>query len=295
MKIGFIGLGIMGNPMAKNLIKHNHQLVVYDHNQKVLEEFKGLGAEIASSARDVASQVNVIITMLPNSPHVRSVCLGEKGIVEASKSGLVVIDMSSIDPVESQSIGKALSEHGIELLDCPVSGGEPKAIDGTISVMAGGRKETFEKYYDLIMCMAGSAVWVGELGSGNICKLANQIIVAGNIAAMGEAMVFATKAGANPELIYQAIRGGLAGSTVLDAKAPMVLNRNFKPGFRIELHMKDLLNAVSAAHAVNASTPLTSLFLEMMVTLRNDGYQMEDHSALVKYFEKINNIIVEKK
>lgn len=295
MKVGFIGLGIMGRPMAKNLIKHGHTLVVNDRNKEVIDEFIALGATSASNAAEIASHVDVIITMLPNSPHVRQVCLGEGGIIETAKKGTTVIDMSSIDPVESKNIGKALLEKGIELLDCPVSGGEPKAIEGTISVMAGGNKVIFDKYYDLIMCMAGSAVHVGELGSGNIAKLANQIIVAGNIAAMGEALSFATKAGANPELIYKAIRGGLAGSTVLDAKAPMVLNRNFKPGFRIELHIKDLMNAINAAHAVDAVTPLTSLLLDMMIGLRADGLQMEDHASLVKHFEKLNNVIVEKK
>lgn len=295
MKVGFIGLGIMGRPMAKNLIKHGHTLIVNDRNKEVIDEFIALGATSASNAAEVASHVDVIITMLPNSPHVRQVCLGEGGIIETAKKGTTVIDMSSIDPVESKNIGKALLEKGIELLDCPVSGGEPKAIEGTISVMAGGNKAVFDKYYDLIMCMAGSAVHVGELGSGNIAKLANQIIVAGNIAAMGEALSFATKAGANPELIYKAIRGGLAGSTVLDAKAPMVLNRNFKPGFRIELHIKDLMNAINAAHAVDAVTPLTSLLLDMMIGLRADGLQMEDHASLVKHFEKLNNVIVEKK
>ncbi len=163
----------------------------------------------------------------------------------AAKPGTVVIDMSSIDPVESKKIGAELAEKGIELMDAPVSGGEPKAIDGTLSVMVGGKKETFDKYYELLMQMAGSVVYVGELGSGNVAKLANQVIVALNIAAVSEALTLAKKAGTDPELVYQAIRGGLAGSTVLDAKAPMMMDHNFKPGFRIELHIKDLNNALN--------------------------------------------------
>ena len=182
----------------------------------------------------------------------------------------------------------------IELMDAPVSGGEPKAIDGTLSVMVGGKKETFDKYYDLLMTMAGSVVYVGELGSGNVAKLANQVIVAINIAAVSEALTLAKKAGTDPELVYQAIRGGLAGSTVLDAKAPMMMDHNFKPGFRIELHIKDLNNALNAAHAVNASLPITAELMEIMQSLKADGHEKEDHSAIVQYYEKISNVSVER-
>ena len=159
--------------------------------------------------------------------------------------------------------------------------------------MVGGKKELFDKYYDMLMVMAGSVVYVGELGSGNVAKLANQIVVAVNIAAVGEALSFAKKAGTDPELVYQAIRGGLAGSTVMDAKAPMMLSRNFKPGFRIELHIKDLTNALNAAHAIAAPVPLTGQLMEMMQALKADGYEKEDHSSLVKYYEKISNVTVE--
>lgn len=295
MKVGFIGLGIMGKPMSKNLLKAGHELVVTDRNEAAVEEVCGLGAKSAKSAAQVAKECDVIITMLPNSPHVRAVCLGEGGIVEGAKEGTYVIDMSSIDPVESKSISEELAKKGVELMDAPVSGGEPKAIDGTISVMVGGKKETFDKFYDLLMCMAGSVVYVGEIGSGNVAKLANQIIVALNIAAVSEALTLATKAGADPELVYQAIRGGLAGSTVLDAKAPMMLAGNFDPGFRIELHIKDLNNALNASHAVNAPLPLTSSIMEIMQALKADGLEKNDHSAIVKYYEKISNVSVEKK
>ena len=293
MKIGFIGLGIMGKPMSKNLLKAGHELVVCDFNKDAVAEVVAAGAKEGANGAEIAKECDVIITMLPNSPHVRSVALGENGIVEGAHEGTVLIDMSSIDPVESKKIGAELAKKGIEMLDAPVSGGEPKAIDGTLSVMVGGKKELFDKYYDMLMVMAGSVVYVGELGSGNVAKLANQIVVAVNIAAVGEALSFAKKAGTDPELVYQAIRGGLAGSTVMDAKAPLMLSRNFKPGFRIELHIKDLTNALNAAHAIAAPVPLTGQLMEMMQALKADGYEKEDHSSLVKYYEKISNVTVE--
>lgn len=293
MKIGFIGLGIMGKPMSKNLVKAGHELVVCDFNKDAVAELVELGAKQAANGAEVAKECDVVITMLPNSPHVRSVALGENGIADGAHEGSVLIDMSSIDPTESKKIGEELAKKGIEMLDAPVSGGEPKAIDGTLSVMVGGKKDLFDKYYDMLMVMAGSVVYVGELGSGNVAKLANQIVVAVNIAAVGEALAFAKKAGTDPELVYQAIRGGLAGSTVMDAKAPMMLSRNFKPGFRIELHIKDLNNALNAAHAISAPVPLTGQLMEMMQALKADGYEKEDHSSLVKYYEKIGNVTVE--
>ncbi len=295
MKIGFIGLGIMGRPMSKNLLKAGHELVVYNRSMEKAKELAELGAETGSSPADVAARCGLVITMLPNSPQVREVCLGPDGIAEGAKSGTVVIDMSSIDPVETRAIGAALAEKGIELMDAPVSGGEPKAIDGTLSVMVGGRRESFDKYHDLLMEMAASVVYVGELGSGNVAKLANQVIVAVNIAAVSEALTLAVKNGADPELVWQAIRGGLAGSAVLEAKAPMMIAHDFKPGFRIELHIKDLGNALGAAHATGTSLPLTAQVMEMMQALRNDGAAAQDHSALVRYFEKISDVSVEKR
>ena len=293
MKVGFIGLGIMGRPMAKNLVKAGYEVVVYDFNEEAVADLVSLGATAAQNGREVASQVEAVITMVPNSPHVRAAVLGENGVAEGARPGTVLIDMSSIDPTESKAIGAELAKSGIEMLDAPVSGGEPKAIDGTLSVMVGGRKELFDKYYDLLMVMAGSVVYVGELGSGNVAKLANQIVVAVNIAAVSEALTFAKKAGTDPELVYQAIRGGLAGSTVMDAKAPMMLERNFKPGFRIELHIKDLNNALNAAHAISSPVPLTGQLMEIMQALRADGNDKDDHSGIVKYYEKISNVVVE--
>lgn len=203
MKIGFIGLGSMGKPMCKNILKAGYEVIVYNRCKASVDELVAAGASACTSSAEVAKASDVIITMLPNSPQVREVALGPNGIIEGAKPGTIVIDMSSIDPVETRSIGEALALNGIELMDAPVSGGEPKAIDGTISVMVGGRKETFDKMYDLLMTMAGSVVYVGSLGSGNIAKLANQMIVGANIAAVAEALTMATKAGANPELVYQ--------------------------------------------------------------------------------------------
>ncbi len=293
MKVGFIGLGIMGRPMSKNLVKAGHELVVFDFNKEAVEDLVSCGAEAAQTGKEVAEKCEVVIIMVPNSPHVRAAVLGENGVAEGAHKGSVVIDMSSIDPTESKAIGAELEKMGIDMLDAPVSGGEPKAIDGTLSVMVGGKKELFDKYYDLLMVMAGSVVYVGELGAGNVAKLANQIVVAVNIAAVSEALTFAKKAGADPELVYQAIRGGLAGSTVMDAKAPMMLERNFKPGFRIELHIKDLNNALNAAHAISSPVPLTAQLMEMMQFLKSEGCDKEDHSSIVKYYEKIAGVTVE--
>lgn len=294
MKIGFIGLGIMGRPMAKNLLKAGYDLVVYDFNKDAVADLVSYGASAAESGKELASQVEAVITMVPNSPHVRAAVLGENGVAEGAKPGLVVIDMSSIDPTESKAIGAELAKMGIDMMDCPVSGGEPKAIDGTISVMCGGKKELFDKYYDMLMSMAGSVVYVGELGSGNVAKLANQMIVAINISAVAEALTFAKKAGTDPELVYQAIRGGLAGSTVMDAKAPMMLDGNYKPGFRIELHIKDLTNALNAAHAISSPAPLTAQMMEVMQFLRTEGCDKEDHASIVEYYEKISGTSIVK-
>ena len=203
--------------------------------------------------------------------------------------------MSSIAPLVSREIYEALKEKGVKMIDAPVSGGEPKAIDGTMSVMVGGDKEVFDACYDVMDAMAGSVVYTGEIGAGNITKLANQTIVALNIAAMSEAYVLATKAGVDPELVYQAIRGGLAGSTVLDAKSNMVMDRNFKPGFRIDLHIKDLGNVLDTAHGVGAPLPLTAAVMEMMQAIKLDGCGTEDHSSLVKYYEKLANAQVVRK
>ncbi|WP_392566944.1 2-hydroxy-3-oxopropionate reductase [Utexia brackfieldae] len=293
MKIGFIGLGIMGKPMSRNLLKAGYALVVYDRNHAAVDEIVAAGAQAAHNIKTIAQSCQVIITMLPNSPHVKEVVLGEGGILAFAPSGTVIIDMSSIAPLASREIHAAVIKKGLSMLDAPVSGGEPKAIDGTLSVMVGGDKAVFDKYAGIMKAMAGSVVYTGEIGAGNVTKLANQVIVALNIAAMSEALILATKAGVDPELVYQAIRGGLAGSTVLDAKAPMVLKRNFKPGFRIDLHIKDLQNALDTSHGVGTSLPLTAAVMEMMQALRTEGLGQADHSALACYYEKLANIEIQ--
>ncbi len=295
MKLGFIGLGIMGKPMAKNLLKAGHQVIVNDFKKEAVDELVACGAEAGKNGADIASKVDVIITMVPNSPHVRAACLGEGGIAEGATDKTVVIDMSSIDPVESKKIAAELAKKGIDMLDCPVSGGEPKAIDGTLSIMCGGRKETWDKYYDILKCMGGSVVYVGPIGSGNVAKLANQMIVASNIGILAEALTFAKKAGTDPELVYEAIKGGLAGSTVMNAKAPMMLEGNYKPGFRIDLHIKDLSNALNAAHAINMPVPMTAQMMEVMQELKNHDEGSNDHSDIVKYYERMTGVSVVKK
>ena len=295
MKVGFIGLGIMGKPMAKNLIKAGHELIVCDFNQKNVDELTALGAKQAKNGAEIAPEVEVVITMVPNSPHVRAAVLGEGGVVEGATKNTVVIDMSSIDPVESQKIGAELAAKGIEMLDCPVSGGEPKAIDGTLSIMCGGRKEVWDKYKALLDCMGASVVYVGPIGSGNVAKLANQMIVAINIGACAEAFTFAKKMGTDPRLVYDAIRGGLAGSTVMDAKVPMMLAGNYNPGFRIDLHIKDLTNALNASHSINMPVPLTANLMEVMQELKNHDEGSCDHDDIVRYYERMTGTsIVEK-
>lgn len=287
MKVGFIGLGIMGKPMCKNVIKAGYDVVILDRHVDVTAEFLALGAKSAKTPKEVASEVDVVITMLPNSPQVKEVVLGPNGVIEGAKPGLIVIDMSSIAPLASREIATKLAEKGIEMLDAPVSGGEPKAIDGTLSVMVGGKQEVFDKCYPVMKTMAASVVRVGDIGAGNVTKLANQVIVALNIAAVSEAFVLAAKAGVEPELVYQAIRGGLAGSAVLDAKAPMMMDRKFDPGFRINLHIKDLNNVLETSHEIGVPLPLTAAVMEIMQALKTDNLGQADHSALVRYYEKL--------
>lgn len=289
MKIGLIGLGIMGKPMAKNLLKAGYELVVNDRNQANVEEVVAAGATAASQA-EIGETCDVVLTMLPNSPQVKEVMLGDDGVAAHMKSGSTFIDMSSINPVASKEIAAVLEAKGIDMLDAPVSGGEPKAIDGTLSFMVGGKQEVFDKFKDLLGAMGASVVRCGDVGAGNTTKLANQIIVACNIQALAEALTLAQKAGVDPELVFQAIRGGLAGSTVMDAKAPMMIAGNDKPGFKIDLHIKDLNNALDCAHAVGSPLPMTAGVQEILQWLHNNGCGQQDHSAIAKYYEKLTGI-----
>ena len=287
MKIGFIGLGIMGRPMAKNLLRAGHALTVCDHHPEHTAELAAAGARAAETPRGASEGSELVITMLPNSPNVREAVCGEAGVLEGAAPGTVLVDMSSIAPGASQEIAAACAEKGVKMLDAPVSGGEPKAVDGTLSNMAGGERAVFEAVRPVLLCMGASAVWCGEIGAGNTTKLANQVIVAANIAAVSEAMMLACRAGVDPARVFDAVKGGLAGSAVLNAKTPMMLERSFAPGFRIDLHIKDLGNALETGHAVGAPLPLTAAVMEMMQTLRAGGCGGDDHSALVKFYEKI--------
>lgn len=287
MKIGFIGLGIMGKPMAKNLIKAGHELVVFDFNKAAVEELVGCGAQAADSSKAVAEACRVVITMVPNSPHVKAAVMGEGGVLEGAKAGDILIDMSSIAPLASQEVYKACKEKGVRMIDAPVSGGQPKAIDASLSIMVGGDEDTFKEVYDILMVMGGSAVYCGASGAGNTTKLANQVIVAVNIAALSEGLLLAAKAGVDPEKVFNAIKGGLAGSTVMNAKAPMMIAHNFEPGFRIDLHIKDLNNALETGHSVGAPLPLTAYVQEILENLHFAGDGSSDHSAIAKYYEKM--------
>lgn len=287
MKIGFIGLGIMGKPMAKNLLKAGHQVWVNNRSQGPMEELAACGA-YAVTRKELAENAEVIITMLPNGPQVKEVVLGD--VVNYMRPGQIFIDCSSISPVVSKEIAAALAEKGVEMLDAPVSGGEPKAIDGTLSFMVGGKQEIFDRCRDILADMGSSVTRCGEVGAGNTTKLANQIIVACNIQAVAEAFTLAQKAGVDPEVVYQAIRGGLAGSTVLDAKGPMMIAGNDKPGFKIDLHIKDLDNALDCAHTVGAPVPMTAAVQEILQWLHNNDCGGNDHSAIAKYYEHLTGI-----
>jgi len=284
----------MGKPMARKLIKAGNQLVVYDINASAVSEIVDEGAEQGLSSRDVASKTELIITMLPNLPEVKEVILGTEGVIEGARPGTILIDMSSIAPRAAIEVHEKLKDKGIAMLDAPVSGGEPKAIEGTLAIMVGGEQAVFDSVKEILLIMGSSAVLVGGIGSGNTTKLANQIIVALNIAAMSEAMVLATRANVDPEKVFKAIRGGLAGSTVLNAKMPLVLEGNFKPGFRIELHIKDLMNAMETAHDLDTPLLLTNQALEIMKALKVDGKQGDDHGGLIQFYENLANVKVRK-
>ena len=292
MKIGFIGLGIMGKPMAKNLLKAGYtDLLVNNRSQAPIQELEAAGARGASQA-EISESCDVVITMLPNSPQVREVMLGDanNGVASHMKPGSIFIDCSSINPVASKEIAAALAEKGVEMLDAPVSGGEPKAIDGTLSFMVGGKQEIFDQCKDILSAMGASVVRCGEVGAGNTTKLANQIIVACNIQALSEALTLAKMAGVEPQLVFEAIRGGLAGSTVMNAKAPMMIEGNDKPGFKIDLHIKDLNNALDCAHTVGSPLPMTAAVQEIFQWLHNNGCGQDDHSSIIKYYKKLTGI-----
>lgn len=290
--IGFIGLGVMGKPMSINLLKAGYNLFVYSRNPVTVEELQKKGYMISTSIIGLAENCDTIITMLPNSPQSEEVIIGDKGIIQAAKKGTLIIDMSSIDPLVSIKIGKKLSDKGIDFLDAPVSGAEMGAIEGKLAIMVGGKSEVFEKAIPIFKILGSSYTLVGEIGAGNFAKLSNQIIVGINIAAISEALILAKKAGLSPTVVYNAIKNGYAGSKVLDSKAPMMINRNFKPGFKIDLHKKDMQNVLNAGSALSVPLPLTALVLEMLKSLTSSGYGDLDNAGIIKFYEGISKIEV---
>ena len=284
-EVGFVGLGIMGRPMVRNLMKAGYSLTVYDIVATSMEEMATDGAKPASSAKEVAEKASVVITMVPDSADSDAAILGPNGVLEGASKGAVIIDMSSIAPGMSQKIAAACEAEGVDFLDAPVSGGEPGAVAGTLAIMVGGKKAIFDPQLELLNAVGGSIVLCGDYGAGNITKLANQIIVAANIEAVGEALTLAKKAGLDPNVVFEAIKGGLAGSTVLNAKAPMMIAGDFKPGFRIRLHQKDLHNALLTGKELGVPLPVTSLIQQMLGALINDGKGDDDHSAIANFIE----------
>ncbi|MFC5713872.1 2-hydroxy-3-oxopropionate reductase [Thalassorhabdus alkalitolerans] len=286
MKLGFIGLGIMGKPMTENLLKAGYQVTVFDINRDAVDYLQNKGALPANNPGDVAAKSDVIFTMLPNSTHVEEVVTGTDGLIHRLHSDHIVVDLSSISPVMSRKLHARLQEIEAQFIDAPVSGGEPKAIDGTLSIMAGGEEAAFNKVKPILDRVAGSVILVGETGAGTTTKLANQIIVNANIAAMSEAVNLASEAGIDIEKMFQAVRGGLAGSAVLEAKIPLILEENFKAGGRIDINAKDLTNVVETGETLNVPLPVTNQVLDMFKELVNDGKAELDHAGLLKYYEK---------
>ncbi|MFC1528803.1 2-hydroxy-3-oxopropionate reductase [Candidatus Latescibacterota bacterium] len=288
-KLGFIGLGIMGKPMAKNLINAGYSLVVLDVNPAPVKELADLGATVAESPAEVAKNVSRIITMLPDGPEVEDVVFGKNGIIEAATSETALIDMSSISPTVTKKIAAALGEKDARTLDAPVSGGEPNAISGQLAIMVGGPDDLFNEMKPVFEVLGKSAVLVGDTGAGQTTKLVNQILVGIHIEAMGEAFLLATKAGVDQMKVYDAIKGGLAGSNVLNAKVPLMLDRNFKPGFKIRLHQKDLKNALEAAGTLGLSLPATEMVQEMIGALVERGKGDDDHGGIIQEVERRNS------
>ena len=286
-ELGFVGLGIMGKPMARNLMKAGYSLTVYNRSPEAMEEVAADGARPASSSKEIAERAPIVVTMVPDSADSEAAILGPAGVLEGASPGSVVIDMSSIAPATSQKLAEACEKIGVDFLDAPVSGGEPAAIAGTLAIMVGGNKEVFDRYTELLGVMGASVVLCGGHGAGNTTKLANQIIVAANIEAVGEALVLAKKAGLDPNVVFEAIKGGLAGSNVFNAKAPMMITGDFNPGFRIRLHQKDLHNAILTGKELGVPLPVTSLVQQMLGSLINQGKADWDHAAIATFIEEM--------
>ena len=285
--IGFIGLGIMGRPMAKNLLKAGYPLVVHSRSRGPVDEVVKAGATAASSPKEVTSRCEVLITMLPNSPDVEQVALGKDGIIEAAKTGLIFVDMSTISPIVSQKVGSALAAKGVKMLDAPVSGGEKGAIDAALSIMVGGDKATFDAVLPIFQTMGKTITLLGPLGFGGFTKLANQIIVAVNLTALAEALTLGKKAGLDRELLLTALAGGLAGSKCLDQKKPNYVAGTYNPGFKIDLHFKDLGLIMESARTLGVPLPATAVVQELFSAMRVKGRGGLDHSGIITLLEDL--------
>jgi len=285
-RVGFIGLGIMGKPMAKNLLEAGHELVVYNRTREKAEELTEDGATVADNPREVAEQSDVIITMLPDSPQVEEVLAGEGGVVEGVSEGDLIVDMSTISPVVTEELAEKVREKGASMLDAPVSGGDVGAIEGTLAIMVGGSEEDFERAFPLFEVMGGAVTHVGPSGAGQVVKACNQIVVALTIEAVSEALVLGSKGGIAPEKILDVLGGGLAGNKVMEAKREKLLEHSFDPGFKIELHHKDLGIALAAGREYGVTLPVTAVVDQMLETLKMRGRGDLDHSAILTLIEE---------
>jgi 2-hydroxy-3-oxopropionate reductase len=285
--IGFIGLGIMGKPMSKNLLKAGYPLLVHSRSRGPVDEVVKAGARAATTPKEVAAQCDVLITMLPNSPDVEQVALGRDGIIEGAKPGLLFVDMSTISPIVSKKVGEALAAKGVKMLDAPVSGGEKGAIDGALSIMVGGDKATFDAVLPIFSAMGKTITLLGPLGMGGFTKLANQIIVAVNLTALAEALTLGKKAGLDRDLLLTALAGGLAGSKCLEQKRSNYVANTYNPGFKIDLHYKDLGLIMESARALGVPLPATAVVQELFNALRVKGRGGLDHSGVITLLEDL--------
>lgn len=290
-KAGFIGLGIMGVPMAKNILSGDFTLAVHDVNADAVKELRELGAEVKTPA-EMGAECDVIFTCLPNGKIVQDVLFGDNGVFSTITPETIVVDHSSVTPDEAKKCAELLKEKNAFFMDAPVSGGEPKAITGELAIMVGGDEALLKKVSPYFEAVGSSATLTGSVGSGSVTKLVNQIIVNLNIAVVSEGLVFAEKAGVDPKKVYEAICKGLAGSAVLDAKAPLIVDRNFTPGGKISVNHKDITNVLSSAHAMDIPVPFTAQLFEIMQSLKIMGCLDDDHGAIVKYFERLADVEV---
>lgn len=293
--VGFIGLGIMGKPMARNVMRAGYPLIVFNRSRAPMDELAAEGAALGASPADVAARSHIVITMLPDSPDVEQVIFGPNGIAEGIRPGSLLIDMSSISPVTAVKVAEELGKKGVRVLDAPVSGGDVGARQGTLSIMVGGPEDVFNEALPVLQALGKNIVLCGAHGAGQITKLCNQILVALQLEAVAEALVLGAKAGVDPTKIVQVLSGGLARCGVLETRGMRILNRDFAPGFRARLHYKDLNNALAAAKAYEVPLPVTALVTEMFKRLQVAGRGDLDHSAITTLLEELAGTVVQKR